>query len=222
MAAADTSTLAATSRAPEGSRTARRLRREGRVPGVLYGGGEDPVPFAVDARELRQAIAHSGALIELRIDDGPVTPVLIKEKQRHHVRDEDVHVDLLRVRLDQPIQATVTLELIGGEDAPGVKQGGVLEQALREISIESLPTAIPDVIVHDVSGMEINDTITLAAVAVPEGVTFLEDLEETVIATLSPPRLQTEEEELETETELVGEGGAPEEGAGESGEGGGE
>jgi large subunit ribosomal protein L25 len=120
-----------------------------------------------------------------------------------------VHVDLLRVRLDRPIHATVILELTGAEEAPGVKEGGVLEQITRELTIEALPTAIPDSIVHDVSTLEINDTVTLSAVSPPSGVTLLDDLEETVIATLTPPRLEVEvEEEIEQETELVGEEGA--------------
>jgi large subunit ribosomal protein L25 len=115
-------------------------------------------------------------------------------------------VDLLRVRLDQAIHAVVPLELTGTEDAPGVKEGGVLEQPTRELNVEALPTAIPESIVHDVGEMQIGDQIGLADVTIPDGVTLLDDLEETVVATLSPPRLQAEvEEEIEAETELVGE-----------------
>ena len=123
------------------------------------------------------------------------------------MRGETIHVDLLRVRLDEAISAVVPLELPGVEDAPGVKEGGVLEQITRELNVEALPTAIPESIAHDVGEMQIGDTILLSAIAVPEGVTLLDDLEETVVATLSPPRLQAEvEEEIEAETELVGEG----------------
>ena len=99
-----------------------------------------------------------------------------------------MHVDFLRVDLDKPIQATTVLELTGVEDAPGVKEGGVLEQVTHELNIEALPAAIPDSISHDVSAMEINDTVMLSAVTAPEGVTLLDDLEDTVVATLSPPR----------------------------------
>jgi large subunit ribosomal protein L25 len=205
---AETATkLDVTSRVAGGSRAVRRLRRSGRVPGVLYGGGGDAVGFDADARELRLALARSGAVLDLSVDGGKATPVVLKETQRDPVRGETVHVDLLRVRLDQAIHAVVPLELTGTEDAPGVKEGGVLEQITRELNVEALPTAIPESIVHDVSEMVIGDTLLLAVVAVPEGVTLLDDVQETVVVTLSPPRLQAEvEEEIEAETELVGEG----------------
>jgi large subunit ribosomal protein L25 len=212
---ADTQTkLNVTSRAANGSREARRLRRSGRVPGVLYGGGGESVGFDADARELRLALASSGAVLDLSIDGERATPVVLKEAQRDPVRGQTVHVDLLRVRLDEAIHAVVPLELTGTEDAPGVKEGGVLEHVTRELNVEALPTAIPESIVHDIGEMQIGDAIGLAVVVIPEGVTLLDDLEDTVVATLSPPRLQTEEEEeLEAETELVGEGEEAAEGA---------
>jgi len=216
-------------REPSGSRGARRLRRTGKVPGVVYGGGEEPVSFAVDARLLRQTLAHAGAVIDLSVDGG-TTPVVLKEIIRHPVTGETVHIDLLRVDLTQAIQTTVVVELTGAEDAPGVKEGGVLEQVSREVTIEALPTDIPDSISHDVSSAEMNDTITLEALRMPSGVTLVDD-PETTLATITPPRLQVEEEpEIEEETELVGEGEgeegaegaeaegeAPAEGEGESG-----
>jgi large subunit ribosomal protein L25 len=211
---ADSSTkLDVSSRAADGSRAARRLRRSGRVPGVLYGGGGDSQGFDVDARDLRLALARSGAVLDLSIDGGKATPVVLKEAQRDPVRGETVHIDLLRVRLDQAIHAVVPLELSGADDAPGVKEGGILEQIVRELNVEALPTAIPESIEHAVGEMQIGDTISLDAIAMPEGVTLLDEIEEAVVATLSPPRLQTEEEEVESETELVGEGGEDAEGA---------
>jgi large subunit ribosomal protein L25 len=131
---------------------------------------------------------------------------VLKDAQRDPVHGHTVHVDLQRVRLDQPIHAVVPVELTGGEEAPGVKEGGVLEHVTRELNVEALPTEIPESIAHDVSGMQINDTVTLAALTAPAGVTLLDDPEETVIATLTPPKLQLEEDEIEEETELVGEG----------------
>jgi large subunit ribosomal protein L25 len=201
-----TTKLDVSSRAAGGSRAVRRLRRSGRVPGVLYGGGGEAVSFDADARELRLALARSGAVLDLSVDGGKATPVVLKETQRDPVRGETVHIDLLRVRLDQAIHAIVPIELTGTEDAPGVKEGGVLEQITREVNVEALPTAIPESIVHDVGEMQIGDTLLLSALTVPKGVALLDDLEETVVVTLSPPRLQTEaEEEIESETELVGE-----------------
>lgn len=222
MAQADSTALTVQHRDPEGSRAARRLRREGKVPGVVYGGGEEPVAFQVDAKVLRQALAHTGAVLELRVDGAGGTPVVLKELARHPVSGEALHVDLLRVRLDKPIQATVALELTGDDVAPGVKEGGVLEHITRELTVEALPNDIPDAIEHDVAEMQIGDTITLEAVRAPAKVTVLGD-PETVVATLTPPRLQVEEEpEIEEETEVVGEGEEPEAEAAAEGEGGGE
>ena len=215
---ADTNTLSLTARDPEGSRNARRLRRSGLVPGVIYGGGDTPVHFAVDARILRNTLAHSGAILEVSLDGATGSPVLVKDVQRHPVRGEAVHVDLLRVRMDQAIQTTVTVELVGADEAPGVVEGGVLSQEAREITIEALPGDIPDSIKHDVSSLEMNATLTLEALTAPAGVTFVDD-GETLIATITPPTLEPVEEEIETETELVGEGEAAEgeEGAAEEG-----
>jgi large subunit ribosomal protein L25 len=199
--------LTLTPREPVNSRATRRLRREGNVPGILYGGGEEPVAFLVEERELRHALAARGAVLELTID-GTTTPAVLKDAQRHPVRGETLHVDFLRVRLDVAIQSTVGLELEGGDHAPGVIEGGVLEHVTREITVEALPGDIPEMIHHDVSQMQINETLTLAAVTAPKGVTLIDDVEETVIATLVPPTVdvEAEEEALEEETERVGEG----------------
>ncbi len=215
--ASTTTKLEVASRTPEGSRAARRLRRSGRVPGVIYGGGGEPVSFEVDERELRHALAASGAVIDVSVDGGGATPVVLKDAQRHPVRGETVHVDLLRVRLDKPIQAVVPLELGGTDDAPGVRLGGILEQIIREVTIEALPNNIPEALSYDVSELEIGDTVTLSALVAPEGVTIVDDPEETIVI-LSAPRLQAEEEEIESETERVGEepGAADAEGDGES------
>jgi large subunit ribosomal protein L25 len=208
MARSESTALSVAVREPSGSRAVRRLRREGNVPGIVYGGGGDPVPFQVEARTLRNALAHAGAVLELAIGDAAATPVVLKELIRHPVSGETMHVDMLRVRLDQAIQATVVLELIGADSSPGVKEGGVLEQITRELNIEALPTDIPDSLQHDVSEMVINDTLTVESIAVPPLVKLLDE-PETVVATLSPPRLQVEEEpEIESETELVGDGEA--------------
>jgi len=214
MAGSEATRLNATPRDIQGSRAVRRLRRSGRVPGVLYGGEGGPVPFDVDARELRHALHAAGAVLEVAID-GQATPAVVKDTQRHPVRGETMHVDLLRVRLDVAIHATVLLDLTGAEEAPGTKEGGVLEQVTRELNIEALPGDIPETIQHDVSEMVIGDTVTLAAVTPPKGVTLLDDVEETVIATLVPPTLDidAEEEAIEEETELVGEGAGEAEGS---------
>jgi large subunit ribosomal protein L25 len=222
----DTSaTLEVASRAAEGSRSARRLRRTGQVPGVIYGGDGGPELFAVDGRILRNTLAHSGAILEVALDGGEAAPVLVKDVQRHPVKGHAVHVDFLRVDMKVAIQTHVTLELIGADEAPGVAEGGVLSQGAIEINIEALPGDIPDSLQFDVSGMEMNATATLSQLTAPAGVTLLDDPDETVLATITPPTKEPEPEEIETETELVGEEGeeAPEaEAEGDTGEGAGE
>jgi large subunit ribosomal protein L25 len=206
MAGSQTTVLAGATRTPSGSRAVRRLRRAGNVPGVVYGGGAEPVAFEVDNRELRLALAQGGAVLDLQLDGAGGTPVVLKELIRHPVSGETTHIDLLRVRLDVKIQAQVILELTGGDDAPGVKDGGVLEHAARELTVEALPTEIPDSLQHDVSEMQIGDVLLLEAITAPAGVEIIGD-GDTVVATLSAPRLQVEDEtEIEEETEVVGEG----------------
>jgi large subunit ribosomal protein L25 len=220
-AATDTAKLDVSSRAAEGSRSARRLRRTGQVPGVIYGGDGGPQLFAVDGRILRNTLAHSGAVIEVAVDGDKPGPVLVKDVQRHPVKGHAVHVDLLRVDMTVAIQTVVTLELTGADRAPGVVEGGVLSQGVIELHIEALPGDIPDSIVFDVSGLEMNATATLAELSAPAGVKLLDDPDETVLATITPPTQEPVEEEIETETELVGEGEAAEaeaEAEGETGE----
>lgn len=222
MARTETTSLKVAPREPGGSRQARRLRREGNVLGVIYGGGGEPLSFQVQARDLRHALADAGAVMDLTIEGGSSTPVVVKDLVRHPVSGATMHIDLLRVRLDVKIQANVVLELTGGDESPGAVEGGVLEQITRELTIEALPNDIPDSLIHDVSTMQIGDTLTLDAIVPPGSVVLIDD-PETVIATLSPPRLQVEEdEEIESETEVVGEGesGAEDSGADASGDSG--
>jgi large subunit ribosomal protein L25 len=202
-------------RVPDGSRGVRRLRREGLVPGVLYGGNDEVVSFAVEARALRHALAARGAVLDVAIDGGAPTPAVLKDQQRDAVRGQTTHIDLVRVRLDRVIHAGVPIVLTGAEHAPGVRDGGVLEQVTHELQVEALPTAIPESIEHDVSEMTIGHTLLLGAINPPPGVTLLDDPEETVIATLQPPRLRSEaDEEIELETGVVGE--AAEDSSGEA------
>src|ERR1700761_6267822 len=148
MASNDTTALKVTPREAGHSRATRRLRRSGAVPGVVYGGGEDPVAFQVGERTLRHALQDSGAVMQLEVEGGSSGPVVVKELVRHPVTGLTMHLDLLRVRMDVAIQSTTILELTGSEDAPGVREGGVLEHVVRELAIEALPGSIPDTITH--------------------------------------------------------------------------
>jgi large subunit ribosomal protein L25 len=209
-------TLKVDPRTEFGSRTSRRMRREGLVPGVVYSGGSEATHFQVAERDVRGVIAEGAALFDLSVDGGKARPVVVKEQQLHPVKGTLRHIDLQEVKLDEAIQAEVLIELEGVDDAPGVKASGVLEHVTREILVEALPTAIPDKIVVDVSAMEINDTLQLSTITPPSGVTFVaDDPEEVTIATLAPPRVEEAAPEVEEETELVGE-------AAEGGESGGD
>ncbi len=204
----DTSTkLDVTARTADGSRSARRLRRTGQVPGIIYGGEGGPQLFAVDGRILRNTLARSGAIVEIAVDGGAAAPVLVKDLQRHPVRGEAVHVDFLRVDMRVAIHTTVTLDVVGADHAPGVVEGGVLSQGVVELNIEALPGDIPDSIQFDASGLEMNETATLSQLIAPPGVTLLDDPNETVLATVTPPTQEPVEDEIETETGLVGEDG---------------
>jgi large subunit ribosomal protein L25 len=124
------------------------------------------------------------------------------------VRSDVMHLDLIQVNLREKVHAPVLVELVGAEDAPGVKGGGVLEQVTRELNVEALPTDIPENITVDVSGLEAAATMHLSEVTPPEGVVFLDDPDETIIATITVPTEEPEEPEIEEETGLVGEGEA--------------
>src|SRR3954463_11175832 len=219
MADGSRPTLEVDARPERGTRATRRLRREGIVPGVVYGGTgqEDAVSFKVNARSLRHVLVDGSALIDLKVD-GKTLPVIVKDRQLDPVRDEIIHIDLLEVRLDEKIQTQVGVHIEGAEEAPGIKEGGVLEHVTHQLNIEALPTAIPEAIVVDVSGMEIAATMHLSEITPPEGVDFLDDPEETIIATVVVPTEVEEPEEIEEETQLIGEDGEPIEAPDEEGE----
>ena len=199
-------TLNASPRTEFGSRTTRRLRRDGKVPGVVYSGGDDAVSFQVESRDARVILNEGHALFDLEIKGSKAVPVVVKEQQHHPVRGDLQHLDLQQVDLKQAIQADVPIELTGEDVSPGLKQGGVLDQVTREITVEALPTEIPDSITLDVSTLEINDTLSLESLVAPEGVTFVaDDFAEVTLVTLSPPRVEEEPEtDVEADPELVG------------------
>jgi large subunit ribosomal protein L25 len=205
-----------------GSAESRRLRKQGFIPGVLYGRSK-PVAICVPERELRRALTGSGglhAILDVVVEGKQAShSAILKEYQQDAVRGFVTHIDLQEVRLDQPIQASIVVELHGAEDAPGVREGGVLSQVAREINVEALPLEIPEHLELDVSGMAIGDTLRLADLPAREGVTFLDDPEETVLATLTQPMREEEPEETLAEGEEgaeVPEGEQAPEGAAES------
>jgi large subunit ribosomal protein L25 len=207
-------------RALIGSRDTRRLRKQGLVPGVLYGRGE-PIAIYVAEPELRRALTGAAGLhsiLDVEIDGvGETHASILKEYQVDKIRGRVTHIDLQEVRLDRAIHASVTVHLTGGDDAPGVKEGGVLSQPLREVNVEALPLEVPEHLDLDVSPLAIGDTLRIADLHVPEGVTLLDD-PETVIATVTVPTrvIEPEPEEVEGEEGEEGaeaEGETPAEGA---------
>jgi large subunit ribosomal protein L25 len=189
----------------KGSAEARRLRREGLIPGVLYGNGRQPHAIYVPERELRRVLTGpSGlhAILDVVLEGQRTTHAsILKDYQQDPIRGHISHVDLQEVRLDKPIQASVTVQLVG--EPEGVKEGGVLSQVQREINVEALPMEIPEHIELDVSGMKIGDTLRLADLAARDGVTYLDDQEETVLATVTlPTRVEEPEPEAEEGEEL--------------------
>lgn len=217
----DTTRLEIEAREAQHSRANRRLRREGKVPGVIYGRGQDPRSFAVDALELRRALAASGAVFELALD-GDSTPAVVKDTQRHPVRGEVMHIDFVRVDLNTAITATVTVTVVNGDEAPGVVDGGILTQELNEVEIEALPSDVPDAIEFDASGLQAADTVYLNALTLPSGVKLTADDEtaaETVLVSITTPASEVEDEPaIAAETEVVGEAEGGED-AGQGGEG---
>lgn len=185
-----------------GTRRVKSLRREGFIPGVLYG-RDNPRAIAVDERKLRAALTGAGglnAIIDV-VFEGQKTEhhVVLKDYQQHPIRGTITHVDFQEVRLDRPIQSTVPIVLTG--ESRGVKAGGMLQQITRELRVEALPTAIPEHIDVDVTDLEVGGVLRLEDLPASEGFTVLDDLHETVIATVSIPRALAAEAEEEAEAE---------------------
>jgi large subunit ribosomal protein L25 len=190
-----------------GSAESRRLRKRGLIPGVLYG-REKPVAIAIPDRALRGALTGAGganAVLDVVVGEGKAHASVLKEYQQDRIRGTILHVDLQEVRLDRPIHATVPVHLVG--EAAGAKEGGVLTHVTTEVNVEALPMEVPESLEYDVSELHIGESARLADLQVPEGVTFLDDPEETVIAAVAQPtRVEEPEEVLEEGEEAAPEG----------------
>ena len=207
--------LVVSARTALGSAESRRLRRRGFIPGVVYGRSE-PVAITIGERELRTALtspAGTHAVIDVEIDGGRSHSVILKDFQRDKVRGQIIHVDLHEVRLDQPIQTTVLVELVG--EAPGAKEGGILTQTVSEVNVEALPLEVPQHLEADVSGLGLGDSIRLGDLVLPAGVTLLDD-PDAVLASIMHATREAEEApaaeegadegESEAEAELAADG----------------
>src|SRR3954467_15557133 len=200
-------------RESRGSADARRLRKQGFIPGVLYGKGKSSHAIFVPERDLRRVLTGAGglhAILDVVLEGQNTTHAsILKDYQQDPIRGHISHIDLHEVRLDQPIQASVTGPPVRGP--AGVKEGGVLSQVQREINVEALPMEIPEHVELDVSGMAIGDTLRLSDLGAMEGVTYLDDPEETVLASVALPAREVEPEPAEgVEGEELPEGEVPE------------
>jgi large subunit ribosomal protein L25 len=191
-------------RSERGSAAIRRLRRQGLVPGVIYGGAFEALAFAVPEADLRHALtgAHGGhAILDVVVgDEKKPHSAILKDYQREPIRGGLLHVDLQVIRLDQAIQSSVTITLVG--ESPGAKAGGVVTPSARELNVEALPAQIPDQIEVDVSELDIGDLLHLSDLTPPEGVVFLDDAD-TLLVSVTLPSLVVEEVEEEVEGEEV-------------------
>ena len=227
--------LEAEKRDGTGKGVARKLRAQGQVPAVLYGHGMAPVSVSVDAKDLGHALhtdAGANVLVDLHVGSDKHL-VLAREIQRNHLRGELLHVDFLVIRRDEKITVQIPINVEG--ESPGVKQGGVVEHHLWEISAESLPGDVPQSIEVDISKLEIGDSFRVGDLATLAGVTILTPAEETILSVVTPQVLEVEEAAAEGEEAVAegeegaaaeapegGEGAAPSEAPAEGEGGGGE
>ncbi len=218
--------LAANKRSERGTRPAKRLRREGLLPAVVYGLEDEAVPVTVSARELGLILggeAGANTLINLQVD-GAEQLTLARQIQRDPMRGDLVHVDFVRIRRDVAVEAEVPVQIVG--EAPGAKEGGIVEQQLFSLTISAKPADIPPVVEVDVSALELNDQIRFEDLRLPPGVETGYEPDELVVQVIVPRVVEevTEEEaELAEGEELPEgeEGAAPTEGAAPAAEGGG-
>jgi large subunit ribosomal protein L25 len=184
--------LKAQRRDDHGKGAARKLRAQGLVPGILYGGGMEPQPIALSSQDLLHFFhATHGATTVVDIEiDGSTQMAIAREVQRDHLRGRFIHIDFLAVRRDEKVKMTVEIHEQG--EAPGIKTGGVLEHHLREIEIECLPGDVPEGVVAEIGSLELGDMLRVGDIVAPAGVTILTDPSTPVISVVTPAALRTE------------------------------
>jgi large subunit ribosomal protein L25 len=184
--------LQAEKRDETGKGVARKLRAAGRVPGVLYGQGVEPVALSVDAREMFHILhgaAGANALVDLVVD-GNEHLALAREIQRDYIHNALIHIDFLAVSRTETITANVPVVETG--EAAGVKEGGVVEHHLREVAVECFPQDLPDQIEIDITEIALGDMVHVSDLVAPQGVTILTNPEDAVLSIITPAVLRTE------------------------------
>ncbi|MDX1563090.1 MAG: 50S ribosomal protein L25/general stress protein Ctc [Gammaproteobacteria bacterium] len=192
--------IEAEARQGSGRSDSRKLRRTGRVPAIVYGGGKDPSAVTLDGNTLYHQMEHESfytSILTLTVDKN-AQPVVVKEVQRHPAKSSIMHLDFQRVVEDEELTLTVPIHFIGEAVAPGAKiQGGVVEHILTDVEITCLPANLPEFLELDVSNMELNDILHLSDIKFPEGVTStqLEHGQDSAVVAINPPRREEEDEE---------------------------
>ena len=182
-----------------GKQRARDLRKEGGVPAVLYGRAQGTLAIQLDARTFRQFLRTYGenVIINMEVSEGNTETVIIKEIQRHPVDKQTLlHADFIRISLDEPVTSAVPVVLVG--NPPGVQEGGVLEFPLRQVTLHCLPMQMPNDITIDVSHLDIGDSVHVSELTLDAEIDIIDEPER-IIAAVSQPRIQLEEEVTEAE-----------------------
>jgi large subunit ribosomal protein L25 len=216
--------ISAETRQGKGRTESRRLRRLGRVPAIVYGGGQEPSAVTLDRNSLTLQMdleSFYTSILNLQIDKKS-QPVVVKEVQRHPARSTVMHLDFQRVVEDEEITLNVPIHFIGEEIATGVKQqGGVIEHIITDVEISCLPARLPEYLEIDVSALELNQIMHLSDIRYPDGVesTQLAHGHDSPVVAIHPPRREEVEEETlaaEAEAGAAPEAAAPEAGAAEA------
>jgi large subunit ribosomal protein L25 len=204
---ATSANLKASPRDTTGKGSSRKIRSTGRVPAVIYGHGESTRLLSVDAHELEMLFSRihvENTVIDVSIDgDAQTVKALVREVQKHVVRDDVLHVDFYQIHAGEYVTVEIPVRLHG--TAPGVKLGGILQHSLNEIEVRCLPDRIPETIDIDISGLDIGDSIHVRDITAPEGVEFQIDLDRTVCSLMAPVVATAEEGEAEEAAPAIGE-----------------
>ncbi|WP_375550484.1 50S ribosomal protein L25/general stress protein Ctc [Rhodophyticola porphyridii] len=181
--------LVAEARTGTGKGAARQARREGKVPGIVYGGGVDPLPINIPFNELLKRLRSGrflSTLFNMKVEGQDDVRVICRNVQRDVVKDLPTHVDFMRLRRTSRINLFIPVEFINEEDAPGLKRGGVLTVVRPEVELMVTASDIPEKLVVDLTDLNIGDTVTISAISLPEGTRTIID-RDFVIANLTAP-----------------------------------
>ncbi len=202
----DTQAIEAAKRDVVGTKNARRLREQGRVPAIIYGRGTDPVPIVLPAHEVEVALQHGSHVLQLRLE-GAEQRYLIKEVQYDYLGTTPIHVDLAKVDVDEVVEVSVPIELRG--TPAGLSEGGVLDQVMVDLAVRCKVLDIPESIRPNVTALKLGETLQVGDLELPEGVEAVQEATESVVvirvlAAEVEEEPEAEEEEAQAEPEVIG------------------